>query len=398
MNRRSVTLLQFGSHSPLGFGYNSNIPQRKMDLQDDSMVVEGMRRRLDFYDWKDDVHPAKNLAYFITRHLRRIPADWRNYYRGLFRSEFNATRGVNKNWDQFCYVHDGYRKAKWVLKKYGQEPTQNSIPEPYATQWASASPEERAWAYRRSFHLKELQALQRETCEAFGSIARDRSNTIMSHAQSTQPDPSKTQTGNNVHSEDLPTPRERMIRDDVEMSEVYMMTIQDDKQWNPLLRKETVGEAEFWGFEDDDDEDDLSPSATSARKRRNKREESTTNASEKQSARRAAGGVQQTKNPKHSLSDHERSSSSDFNPNSHANIGSSTRGRRLIKVSDEDNSNSAMNDGLDEKRRTDDSLSSSIYQTRKGREGDLSREELLKQTVPIRPTGSRIPSSTKYGN
>jgi hypothetical protein len=249
--------------SSLGLGFQHEIAghPRTMDRGyggpggEDDGSVEGVRRTVHFYDY-GELHPAKKLAFFIVRNLRRVPEEWQRYYHQLYRSEFRATINVNKNWDQFCYVHEGYRKAKWVLAKYGLEPAPGSIPEPYNRAWRDASYEERAWAYRRSFQLKELQALQRETCDTFGSVSRDRSMTSASHMEATQLDPVRQQTGTNVHSDDLPAPREGDIRDDGEMSEVYMMTIQDDKKWNPLLRKDKAADAKFWEFEDDDDDED----------------------------------------------------------------------------------------------------------------------------------------------
>src|SRR5688572_13053260 len=85
--------------------------------------------RVQFYDYV--VPPGKTFAYWAVRHLRKIPPEWRSYYHRQYRQEMFACKYLNIPWEVFLAVNEGYRKSKWVLKKYDQEVTADSIPRPY---------------------------------------------------------------------------------------------------------------------------------------------------------------------------------------------------------------------------------------------------------------------------
>jgi hypothetical protein len=219
-----------------------------------------MPTQVSWYNY--DLHPSKRFLYWAHRHLRQVPAEWRTYYKRLLRSEIVANRMANKSWDIVILNVEGYRKGKWVVNKYGGTPDEASIPFPYNNFWEETTHEERTWAFRRSFQLKELQALQRDDSDdaVFGSVAHD-SRTVEATYLSKQDGGSRGQHGTPVHSDDLPAPTEAQIRDDEDMSHIFMSTIIDDDQWNPSLKRRQFeatisAEDELTPFEDEMDDDD----------------------------------------------------------------------------------------------------------------------------------------------
>lgn len=218
--------------------------------------------RVPWFDYT--VHPAKRFLYWSARHLRKLPEDWRPYYRHLLVNELKASTRLNTPWDVFIAVADGYRKGKWVLRKYGQDPDKDSIPYPYDDFWEVTTHEERVWAYRRSNQLKELQAMQREEQDLFGGtqptynyMTADMTYKLASGAR-------QEQQGNQVHAHDLPAPRESDIREEEHMTHLLMGSIEDDRLWNPSLKQREYREslaksgADLMAFEDEmtDAEDD----------------------------------------------------------------------------------------------------------------------------------------------
>lgn len=204
------------------------------------------------------VSPAKKFTYWAFRRLRDLPDEWQEYYRRMLYQEICAARYVNQTWDCFMMVVDGYRKAKWVLKKYDVAIDETLIPKPYNNFWEETTHEERVWAHRRSHQMKELQALQRDEDDlVFGAHSMDRREVSYGSIKNLQ---TGMQGGTPVHAHDLPAPKEgdlRMSRHDEEMSSVMMSSIEDDKIWNPVLRsrihtKQQREETELYGFEDDD--------------------------------------------------------------------------------------------------------------------------------------------------
>eukprot|EP00672_Neobodo_designis_P018476 CAMPEP_0174835100 /NCGR_PEP_ID=MMETSP1114-20130205/5234_1 /TAXON_ID=312471 /ORGANISM="Neobodo designis, Strain CCAP 1951/1" /LENGTH=243 /DNA_ID=CAMNT_0016069045 /DNA_START=77 /DNA_END=808 /DNA_ORIENTATION=+ len=226
----------------------------------DSSGSVGLPTRVSWFDYR--VHPAKRFIFWAVRHLQKLPEDWRPYYDKLLRNEIRATRDLNTSWDVFIAVAEGYRKAKWVLKKYGKEPEPGSIPHPYDDFWKNTTHEERVWAHRRSHQLKELQAVQREEQDLFGAVMQDRNNVHMD--QMCKLTTSKQHSGNQVHAMDLPAPRESEIRDDEELTHIMMASVEDDRMWNPAVRSRdfrdslahTEGLMAFEDAEDDEDDDD----------------------------------------------------------------------------------------------------------------------------------------------
>jgi hypothetical protein len=213
--------------------------------------------RVPWYDYT--IHPARRFSFWAVRHLRKIPEDWRPYYLKMLRNEMKATRLLNTSWDVFMAVVDGYRKGTWVLRKYGQEPDKGSIPHPYDDFWNKTTHEERVWAHRRSHQLKELQALQRDDdADVFGGLVIDRNQATVDMVSKMET--MRSQNGNQVHSMDLPAPRERDIRED-DLTLVLMANVEDDRLWNPALKareyRETLQDAAgLMAFEDDDDDAD----------------------------------------------------------------------------------------------------------------------------------------------
>ncbi|KAH9598057.1 hypothetical protein LSM04_002268 [Trypanosoma melophagium] len=214
--------------------------------------------RVSWYHY-DSVSPAKRFTYWAYRRLRELPSEWQEYYRRMLYQELTAARYVNQTWDCFMMVVDGYRKAKWVLKKYGVPIDENLIPKPYNDFWEETTHEERVWAHRRSHQMKELQALQREEDElVFGAQMVDRREVSYGSIKNLQ---TPMQGGTPVHAHDLPAPSEsdiKMSRYDEDMSSALMSSIEDDKLWNPILRSRLHNqrmreEVELYGFEDDDD-------------------------------------------------------------------------------------------------------------------------------------------------
>ncbi len=213
--------------------------------------------RVPWYDYT--LHPAKRFVYWAGRHLKKLPEDWRPYYRQLLANEIKATRFINTPWDVFMAVAEGYRKSKWVLGKYGQKPEPGSIPHPYDDFWESTTHEERVWAFKRSYQLKELQAIQRDDQDVFGGIVSDRNHAIMPTVER-MANP-KAQNGNQVHSMDLPAPREGDVREDEHLTQLLMGTIEDDRLWNPSLKarefRESLEKAEgLYAFEPEEEDDE----------------------------------------------------------------------------------------------------------------------------------------------
>lgn len=213
--------------------------------------------RVSWYD-HSLVSPAKRFTYWAFRRLRDLPPEWREYYRRMLHQEIRASRYVNQTWDCFMMIVDGYRKAKWVLKKYNVPIDESLIPKPYNNFWEETTHEERVWAHRRSHQMKELQALQRDEDDLiFGAHSMDRREVSYGSIKNLQ---TGMQGGTPVHALDLPAPKEgdlRMSRHDEEMSSVMMSSIEDDKLWNPVLRsrlhtQKERDEIELYGFEDDD--------------------------------------------------------------------------------------------------------------------------------------------------
>ncbi|KAG5464214.1 hypothetical protein LSCM1_00394 [Leishmania martiniquensis] len=215
--------------------------------------------RVSWYDFQA-VSPAKRFTYWVYRRLRDLPPEWQEYYRRMVYQEISASRYVSQTWDCFMMVVDGYRKAKWVLRKYGVKVDESLIPRPYNNFWEETTHEERVWAHRRSHQMKELQALQREDDEiVFGANIMDRNEVSYTSIKNLQ---TGMQGGTPLHAQDLPAPKEselRMSRQDEEMSSALMSSIDDDKLWNPVLRSRLHtqfqrAEAELYGFEDDDED------------------------------------------------------------------------------------------------------------------------------------------------
>lgn len=223
--------------------------------------------RVSWYEFRA-VSPAKQFVYWSYRRLRDLPPEWQEYYRRMLYQEVSASRYVNQTWDCFMMVVDGYRKAKWVLRKYGVNVDESLIPRPYNNFWEETTHEERVWAHRRSHQMKELQAMQRDDDEiVFGANTMNRNEVSFSSIKNLQ---TGMQGGTPIHANDLPAPKESdltMSRQDEEMSSALMSSIEDDKLWNPVLKsrlhtQRQREEAELYGFEDDDDDDSEEPSTS----------------------------------------------------------------------------------------------------------------------------------------
>jgi len=231
-----------------------------------SQAVTGLRRRCDWYDY-EVVHPTKRFLYWAYRHLRKVPHDWREYYRVLLRQETFAYRNVNTNWDQFGAIVEGYRKAEWVLRKYGKEPEKDSIPHPFKDFYKNTTADEKCFAWRRSAELKELQALQRNSAAldgqttAYGQIPQSRtgpmSNVLGLHAG--VPMSAKDGRGHQIHAEDMFAPRDNPtdIRDEEETWMNVTSGIDMTEDNNPILklrRQKDMGQQQLMdiGFEDEE--------------------------------------------------------------------------------------------------------------------------------------------------
>ncbi|KEG11667.1 hypothetical protein DQ04_02381020 [Trypanosoma grayi] len=217
--------------------------------------------RVSWYNY-ESVSPAKRFTYWAYRRLRQLPPEWQEYYRRMLYQELSAARYVNQTWDCFMMVVDGYRKAKWVLKKYGIPVDESLIPKPYNNFWEETTHEERVWAHRRSHQMKELQALQRDEDElVFGANMMDRREVSYGSLKNLQ---TGMQGGTPVHAHDLPAPCEadvKMSPHAEEMSSALMSSIEDDKLWNPVLRsrlhtRRLREETELYAFEDEEEDDD----------------------------------------------------------------------------------------------------------------------------------------------
>ncbi|CCW61158.1 unnamed protein product [Phytomonas sp. EM1] len=210
----------------------------------------------------DNVAPAKAFVYWAYRRLRELPPDWQGYYRRMLYQEVSAVRFVNQPWDCFMMVVDGYRKAKWVLRKYDVKIDESLIPKPYNNFWEETTHEERVWAHRRSQQMKELQALQRDEDEIiFGANMMDRKEVTYNSLKNIQ---TGMQGGTPVHAHDMPAPTEAdltMSPHDEEISSALMGSIEDDKLWNPVLRsrihtEKQRDEVSLYSFEDEDEIED----------------------------------------------------------------------------------------------------------------------------------------------
>lgn len=230
-------------------------------------IQETTPYRVSWYAY-ERVTPAKRFVYWAYRRVRDLPPEWQEYYRRMLYQEISASRYVNQTWDCFMMVVDGYRKSKWVLKKYGVEVDESLIPKPYNNFWEETTHEERVWAHRRSHQMKELQALQRDDdAIVFGAHSMDRREVSYSSLKNVQ---TGMQGGTPVHANDMPAPYEsqvNMSRHDEEMSSALMSSIEDDKLWNPVLRsrmhtEKLREEIELYDFEDDDDFEDSTENET----------------------------------------------------------------------------------------------------------------------------------------
>lgn len=213
--------------------------------------------RVHWYDY-ENLTAAKIFVYWAYRRLRELPPEWQEYYRRMLYQEVRASRYVNQTWDCFMMVVDGYRKSKWILRKYGIEVDESIIPKPYNNFWEETTHEERVWAHRRSHQMKELQAIKRDDDEiVFGAHSMDRREVSLTSLKNVQ---TGMQGGTPVHANDLPAPKESdlsMNRFDDEMSSALMSSIEDDKTWNPVLRsriyqQRSREEIELYQFEDED--------------------------------------------------------------------------------------------------------------------------------------------------
>lgn len=252
--------------------------------------IEAPSYRVTWFDF--DVHPSKRYLYWAFRRLRDLPPDWRRHYRIYLRQETKAQLYLTNTWDMFMSVVDGYRKAKWVLRKYDIPIDNTLIPHPYNDFWEVTTPEERAWAHRRATLMKESQAIQRAMeDDEEGEVYRDdddegideetysksrkeseASRPIFgggpedfrtAHMVAEEGRSSKTQSGNALHSRDMKAPSEREISDnpsgyDRDYNSFIMGTVEDDKLWNPVLKnrlyqQKTKQESDLYAFEDDDE-------------------------------------------------------------------------------------------------------------------------------------------------
>ncbi|CBH17980.1 hypothetical protein, conserved [Trypanosoma brucei gambiense DAL972] len=259
---------------PYECGASSDCNTRSSTLREravcDEPLAKGLQNttastpyRVSWYE-RGAVSPSKRFVYWAFRRLWDLPPDAREYYRRMLYQEVRAARYVNQTWDCFMMVVDGYRKGKWILKKYGIKIDEGLIPKPYNNFWEETTHEERVWAHRRSHQMKDLQALQREDDNlVFGAHIMDRREVTYGSVKNLQ---TGMQGGTPVHAHDLPAPFEadvKMSLHEEDISSALMSSIEDDKLWNPVLRsrvhnKLARDEAELYGFEDEDDGDDRS--------------------------------------------------------------------------------------------------------------------------------------------
>ena len=71
----------------------------------------------------------------------------------------------------------------------------------------------------------------------------------------------KQQSGAQVHAMDLPAPKESEIRDNEDLTQIMMASVEDDRMWNPAIRardfRDSLSHAEgLMAFEDEEDDDD----------------------------------------------------------------------------------------------------------------------------------------------
>ena len=213
--------------------------------------------------WFDyPMHPAKRFAFWAFRRIRQLPPDWRTYYRRYLRQEMNASVLMNTPWDAFMGVVNGYSKGKWILHKYSIPIDELLIPHPYNNFWENTTYEERAWAFRRSGMMKDLQGLQRQDDDVntFGFLEGEVANFTLSVGNGINGYLAKDQCGTPVHSRDMSSPRESQVRNtstSIHMCEVHLANIPDDQLMNPALRArmrrhQDMQEQHLLGFEDED--------------------------------------------------------------------------------------------------------------------------------------------------
>ena len=256
-----------GAGQPEREGHRSDLPNEQHDASDGEADLDPLTRNVRNIDrntyqvtwYADEMHPARRFLYWSFRKVRLLPPDWQDYYRRLLRQEIRACRYVTVTWDSFMMIVEGYRKVKWILRKYEIPFDEKEIPEPYGNFWEQTTHEERLWAHRRSFQLKEMQAVQREDDEiVFGAMTKNVTDVVGGRAHMAQ---GSQQYGTPSHSQDMPAPREMDVRTtqaDEDMSSALFSSVEDDKLWNPVLKQRllkaaTRAEAELYAFEDEDE-------------------------------------------------------------------------------------------------------------------------------------------------
>lgn len=217
----------------------------------------------------DGVHPATRFMMWSFRRLREVPDDWRNYYRRLLLQEVRSCKMMNTNWEVVTAVAEGYRRATWVLEKYGLSVKPGEIPWPYEDFWNQTTHEERVWAYRRSSHLKDLQGEQRELDDlVFVAHRSSYTNARVSCSKSDghfSADNKESAGRVQEHAHDKPAPTESSINLESRIAQdtqsILMGSIAEDKLWNPVLKnrlrmQQIRKEGSLLGFEDEDEDDE----------------------------------------------------------------------------------------------------------------------------------------------
>ena len=213
------------------------------------------------------VHPSLRFLMWAHRRLRDIPDDWRNYYRRLLLQEVRSCRMMNTNWDVVTAVAEGYRRARWVLEKYGLTVKEGEIPWPYDDFWNQTTHEERVWAHRRSSHLKDLQGEQRDLDDLV--FVAHRTSFSQASVPTTSdnhfsPDARASAGRPQAHAQDKLAPGETVSLESrfaQDTQSILMGSIVEDKMWNPVLRNrlkmQQMGkQGDLMGFEDEDDDDE----------------------------------------------------------------------------------------------------------------------------------------------
>lgn len=192
------------------------------------------------YDW-GAIHPAKTFVYWAFRRLRRIPNEWQPYYRDLLLNEMRASSFKATNFEVFCLITDAYRKAKWVLKKYGCEIDENTIPEHYNNFWENSTYEERIYAFHRSHEIKTQQALHRghDDCAdvPMAYTPENAHEARCSFNSICEGGAGRSNRGYIQTAQDLPAPRESDIKFSEESNDMTMEYIAANEEWNPLAQQ-----------------------------------------------------------------------------------------------------------------------------------------------------------------